>query len=207
VNREWACPENDPGFADDSRHGANAQRRYIQTALSFVRGRDTAIDIGAHIGLCTVELMRHFGHVEAFEPVGENFRCLLANTAFDPTDVRCHSVALGSGYGTRMATQHGDNSGCWNLRPGYDIEIVPLDCFMSELVNVDFIKIDVEGMEGAVVLGAAKLIDRDRPAVLFEDNGLGPELYGREWVDPKAVLTQMGYRKKYRERKDELWLP
>jgi FkbM family methyltransferase len=50
------------------------------------------------------------------------------------------------------------------------VDVVRLDGFLEEdpLPRVDFIKIDVEGMEPEVLQGAKKTLERFRPIVVFE---------------------------------------
>lgn len=84
-------------------------------------------------------------------------------------------------------------------------KMYPLD--MYQFKDVGLIKIDVEGYEGNVVLGAIGTIMESRPVIVFEDNGLGPKRYGSKWLDPKPMLTEMRYKKALRIRKDEIWVP
>ena len=67
-----------------------------------------------------------------------------------------------------MVTDDSNNLGATRMVADDDgaIESMPL----SELVTepVDFIKIDVEGMEMQVLKGAAALIRRDRPTLMVE---------------------------------------
>ncbi len=53
--------------------------------------------------------------------------------------------------------------------------------------RVQFIKIDVEGMEEAVLAGAAKLIARDRPLIYFE------VLEIARLATARKLLTDLGY--------------
>jgi hypothetical protein len=66
------------------------------------------------------------------------------------------------------------------------IDIRSLDDF--ELAKIDFIKIDVEGFETDVLLGAAQTIERCKPVILIEvfENS-------REKVN--KLMEQYGYRK------------
>lgn len=72
------------------------------------------------------------------------------------------------------------------------VEVTTLD----EVVNtkIDFIKIDVEGGEFDVLLGASEIIDRDKPLILFEF-GLGAsDFYGTTPKDIYEYLTTKGYK-------------
>lgn len=198
------CPDIDPHFADSPVHGAEAQRRLLKAAMyQGPKGRRRAVDAGAHIGTWTVELAKLFKQVEAFEPDEDNFRCLKENCA-QLENAALRSVALGRTLTRGRVFRPGVNSGTPYIVKGGDVAVVPLDEFGFD--DVDFIKIDVEGMEGDVLLGAEQTLVRCKPAVFFEDNGLGPVHYGSEWKDPKDLLSALGYCKRLRVAKNELWL-
>jgi FkbM family methyltransferase len=198
-------PRRDPAFADHPAHGELAQHRFFKDVLPFCTQRRTAIDVGAHIGLWTRMLLQKFEYIVAFEPVAENFACLLQNVL--SKKARLENAALGScqEFCTMTMPEKG-NSGCWHVKPeGKDTQITTLDSYL--LRDVDLIKIDAEGYEGRVISGAVTTIMQSRPTIVFEDNGLGQKYYGINWLDPKAMLLQMGYRQALRIRKDEIWTP
>lgn len=201
-------PRNDPNFAEHPIHGIKGQYEFFAAVMRHTRRRRTAVDAGAHIGIWTRMLAGKFKEVYAFEPVRENFECLKANTS-DLNNAVCFQVALGAHKDkVEMTVGEGSNSGMWRVQPSLDasVPLVKLDDFGSKmLAGVDLIKIDVEGFEGFVVRGALEIIKRDKPIVVFEDNGLGPRYYEQDWLDPKEVLEKAGYRRISRVRKDEVW--
>lgn len=197
---------NDPFFSDHPVHGTQGQTQFFSAVMRHVRNRTGAIDAGAHIGIWTRLLSYGFKEVCAFEPVRENFECLKANTS-DLTNVACFNVALGAHKGTvGLTNNEGENSGMWHVHPNGKTPLVTLDAFCAGLVSdVGLIKIDVEGFEGFVVSGAREIIARDKPLIVFEDNGLGRKYFESDWLDPKEVLEKAGYRRLSRIRKDEVW--
>lgn len=195
------CPPRDPGFAAHPVHGKDAQERLIRQVLPYVKGRRRAIDVGAHIGTWTTPLAQVFHEVDAFEPERENFLCLASNVRIER--IYIHELAVGSQHCRCRIQNLGTNSGCGSVATGRDCLMVTLDSF--SWTDVDFIKIDVEGFEGQVLAGATKLLRECKPTVFFEDNGLGPEYYGANWVDPKTVLKEAGYISRLRIQKNEIW--
>jgi FkbM family methyltransferase len=193
-------PASDPGFVSSPVHGLEAQTATLLRVVPYAKQRRTALDIGAHIGTWTCGLGREFARVIAFEPQEENFRCLVQNAR---GLAEIHKIALGVKACRLGLEQHGTNSGCWRVTVGSDIEARALDSY--GLQDVDFMKLDVEGFEGHVLLGAVETIRRSRPAIFFEDNNLGEKLYGDSWIDPKPLLKWLGYAPVMRIRKDELW--
>jgi len=199
-------PVSDPGFAQHPVHGLHGQTSFFTAVMRHVRHRRTAVDVGAHIGIWTSLLANSFREVYAFEPVLENFECLRANTKH-LSNAACFQVALGAHTDkVDMAIDEGCNSGTWHVRPAGTTPLVTLDKFCAKMLSdVDLMKIDVEGFEGFVLSGAMETIKRDKPVIVFEDNGLGQRYYENDWLDPKEVLEKIGYRRLSRIRKDEVW--
>jgi FkbM family methyltransferase len=198
------CPDTDLGFADSPIHGAAAQERLMRAVLSLISPtqRRGALDLGAHIGTWTVPLSTRFQNVDAFEPYWPNYQCLKKN-AQHLTNVVLHQVAVGSQRGRCRIMNLGANSGCGFAVEGGDSLVMTVDEF--DFQDIDFIKIDVEGFEGHALAGARSLLTRCHPAVFFEDNGVGRIHHGEKWIDPKAILSDFGYRRKARIEKNELW--
>lgn len=196
------APAWDSQFSESPVHGAGVQRRLFDIVNSRCFTHRVAVDAGAHIGTWTVQMVKRFKQVVAFEPVEENRFALLNNVR--APNLRVYSNALGAVRGQcGMTLPPGGNSGCWQVADGDTHEVLPLDAF--GLCDVDLIKLDVEGAEAIVLAGAINTLTRDKPVVFFEDNGLGRRLYGDAWVDPRNVLTPLGYRRVERLRKNELW--
>ena len=138
----------------------------------------TALDVGANIGTFTLYLARavgRSGRVLAFEPVAASHRLLQTNLALnDLVQVEPHAVAVGRERSTVRVPDldHGraGNFGAAALGPnagGRSVDIVALDD--RDLAACDLIKVDVEGHERDVVLGASRTIARFRPVLLLEN--------------------------------------
>lgn len=199
----FVAPSRDPGFAGHPVHGALAQRLFMDKVFLHCKGFRTAVDVGAHIGLCTDVMAKRFETVWAFEPTDENFKCLQSNIG---DRARLENVALGDFLDYGVMTLPGEaNSGMWYVRQD-DLGGIPIRTLDSyDLLHVDLIKIDTEGFEGCVIEGASETISRDKPVIVFEDNGNGAKYFGKDWRDPKPLLTAHGYKRKARLNKDEIW--
>ena len=55
------------------------QYHKLKAALKYVRNWRTAIDVGAHCGLWSMQLVKQFDMVHAFEPVLEHQECFRKN--------------------------------------------------------------------------------------------------------------------------------
>lgn len=204
------APKWDAGFPEHSVHGKLMQVDFIRRATRGLKQRRVALDIGAHIGLTALALADSFARVHAFEPVRENYDCLVENAMLSDR-IRTYNVGLFDSemFGTFRLPEGESNSGCWHLYSttgdGTKTQLRTLDSY--EFDHVDFIKIDVEGAEGFVLEGAHDTIKRCQPRISIEVNGLGSRYYGGEWVDPSMVLTEFGYRRHMKLNKDEIWRP
>lgn len=142
---------------------------------------DTVLDIGANIGAMALPMMRAAGptgRVICFEPQYELARLCAATLALNAEDQRQFAVR-NVGVGREPGEMHVppvdyaaevNNFGCVELAAAgkLPVKIVALDHL--DLPRVNFMKIDVEGMESDVIAGAARLIAQDRPVIMVEND-------------------------------------
>jgi FkbM family methyltransferase len=134
------------------------------------------VDVGANLGyysLLASRLVGPSGRVVALEPNSENCRLLLSSLRLnDITNVQLLPVAADRGRGWAYYSTHvGSNGGLIEAddllsHPGNVVPTFRLDDLVEGPVG--FLKMDVEGAEGRVVQGAARIIERDRPIVTTE---------------------------------------
>lgn len=138
----------------------------------------TAIDVGANIGAFTVPMARAVfpgGEVIAIEPQRLLHQMLCANAALNGLrNVRALHAGAGQAQGRAVAPLIDlavpRNFGAFALAEsgaGEAIDIVAIDALRP--TQCHFMKIDVEGMEAAVIEGAAETIQRCRP-ILYVEN-------------------------------------
>ena len=169
----------------------------------LLRPGDIAVDVGAHMGTLTVPLAKAVGPggtVLAFEPQRFLFHLLCANVALNGlTQVQTFEHALGD-RAERLWLRPINYGGAGNFGllsldgqyagkegEGTAVRIWPLDQRAPGVDRCRLIKIDVEGLEDAVLAGAEKFVARTRPFVYFEMNRLTQD----------AVLARLrgwGYR-------------
>ncbi len=121
-------------------------------------------------------------------------RAAVAENGLENVDLSCLGVALGDGPG-RLKAVHSVAGGLGATRfapdPKGDTRLARLDALILDANRgpVDFIKIDVEGMEMAVLSGAATLIAKDRPFLYVEvlDETIGAFL---AWVDINSYRVE-----------------
>jgi FkbM family methyltransferase len=160
-------------------------RKITWICKQIVREGDTCLDIGANIGIVTVllaDLVGKSGVVHSFEPnpsLSSSIQQAIRRNQINNTTV--HAVALGSKNETLELIIPKGNAGAASLirdsnRSESDIvnvPVVPLDqlCKEKNINSIRLIKIDVEGFEYEVFLGAQHVLSNIKPdAILFEMN-------------------------------------
>jgi FkbM family methyltransferase len=158
---------------------------YEAGTVGFVRdlmaGAGVFYDIGANIGVFTVEIARSLGpsgQVVAFEPAPHAFAVLLRNIKLNrlgnvtPIAVGLADVAGPGQLYLRPAMNLGAAS--FVAQPGAVPDAVVglwrLDDLVTQrgLPDPTVVKVDVEGFELRVLRGAVELIERARPVIVTE---------------------------------------
>jgi FkbM family methyltransferase len=165
---------------------------------------DVVYDIGAFIGDHTgyyAERAGLVGHVVAFEVAGDAFECLDYNMRFYP-NVTCLRVALGDGASCGELTPE-DNKGARSLpvfvgggiRQTTQLDFVIRILLRESCRRPNFIKLDIEGWETRVLIGASELIYTCRPTIVCEVNREALERTGSSPWNLYMTLKGLGYRK------------
>ncbi len=188
-------------FGDyDERHEAGMVRRLLTAGESFW-------DVGANIGyfsLLAASALHNQGQVVAFEPGGHAWARLRTNIALNPyTIITPQNLAVSDREGEALLYLAGptaDGGATLYGSRGPDtvteaVRTVCLDEFarLSGLKIPDFLKIDVEGAEWAVLQGARRLIQSARPFILLEmkESTLAAAGTGRGEI--QGFLWECGY--------------
>lgn len=189
-------PDWDTHFQDFFDINTGYQEAQRNRALAHVNQFEIAVDCGAHIGLWSRDLENYFDKLYCFEPVKEFFNCLKINIKNKNTEL--HNQALGNemSSGEILITKNSGNSGLTHIihnnKRNFNekdivekIKIIKLDSF--NLKQLDFFKIDVEGLGLDVLKGAKKTLENCNPVVCLE-------LF--ELVDKKEqikFMNELGY--------------
>jgi FkbM family methyltransferase len=174
------------------------------------------IDIGAHIGLFAIrasQVVGEKGKVYAFEPTPQTHNLLLKTIAINKKQScvvpRKEAVAEKEGVTFFNISEHeGDNS---NSLVEYrhdkklekvEVKLVSIDSFLADqnLQNVDFVKIDAEGYEYFVLLGAKKTFTSKRPTGILALHPAGIKANGNTLQDIYRFLEEVNYRALYKDR-------
>jgi FkbM family methyltransferase len=190
INSLWYSPEPPNGFFSERLQevvDVHYQNRYRWYVYNNIPRKRTMIDIGANIGIFARPSAERFEHVICFEPVLKNFEVLQKNLE---TYSNVELYNLGLSDRDQTATFELQTLKCGHTKqvaefvPNSEFEkhtgeLTTLDRFNFE--SVDWIKIDVEGFENAVLDGSRDTIKRNRPWLLIEDNGQQDQ--HRQWLN------------------------
>lgn len=179
--------------------------RFDRAALDFfssqifnrMQNRRLCLDIGANVGNHSLVFAEHFSRVLAFEPNPRTFKLLAINAELAPNItphrlgasnrkevVTAYQDALNLGATTTVrsiAEHRARNQRGVISTVSFDVD--RLDCVLdaSDLHQVDFIKLDVEGQEdaalegmGGILRAAAPIIAMEALADSFKDGRLPP---------------------------------
>lgn len=159
----------------------SAMRRHLEPEMALlpaiVRKGSHVVDVGGNRGIYAYVLAGLGARLEIFEP---NPLCagILTDWAAHQANARVHSVALSAETGTAMLHVPVDADGVAHdasasveahgegLMQDIPVDLRPLDSFGFRAV--EFIKIDTEGHEVAVLDGARETLRVAMPALLIE---------------------------------------
>jgi FkbM family methyltransferase len=199
----------------DPRHRHRLGRRYEEEAAAFLASRvspgDVCLDVGANVGAYAIQLARWSrpsGRVYAFEPNPAARRVLARhlrmNDIADRVTVLPKAVGAVGGAAVLEAAGADGMSRLGEAHPLLDgqtvrhrVEVVDLDGWCTSTgVEPDWLVVDVEGFELAVLAGARRLIKRKagRLGVVVEMHpdtwttlGSGPE-------EARGLLASLGVK-------------
>lgn len=162
-----------------------------------------ALDVGAHCGSWTLPIAAEFAEVHAFEPFKPNYDCLVTNTK-KTGNVTTYNVGLSNRSGVMKMKSGHENSGQAHVADDGDSFAIMERLDSYGFKDVDFIKIDAEGYELKILTGAKSLLEKYKPVVCLELNGLA-ERYGIHDEDVRGFMAFIGYKLYCVENKDYIY--
>jgi FkbM family methyltransferase len=185
-------------FLPDTRHGRKdlckwEKRRdeLLDVVWPLLKGRRFALDVGAYVGVWADKLSVLFDRVFAYEPIDLNYECLVKNAPAAVT----FKLAVGDKPKAVNMGLHGAHFG----HVGGDEQealMIPLDMLSS--LDIDFIKIDVDGSEPQVLVGGERVITEQKPVICIEAKDNRTEIGN--------ILRSYGYERVYHVSPDEIWI-
>jgi FkbM family methyltransferase len=174
----------------------------LQIMQKIIKPGHHVVDVGAHIGIETLMFSQWVGtngHVVSIEPEPSNFNALFANVRLNAlSNVKLMQSAISDTMGELKFVQgkgvlshvadnlHGGDGESASL---ITVQAYTLDeLFSGKQPLVDFIKIDVEDFEVAVLCGARQLLHKHQPIIMLELHSY------RSTRGCADILVQAGYQ-------------
>ncbi len=144
--------------------------------------RPVVLDIGANVGQHTLYMSSFASHIHAFEPHPDFCRAIAHKVTLNRlSNVSIHNLGLGDNNATLQyfaPAGHQFNKGTGSFVEGYNTDLEPFEYLQVkkgddyidslDLARIDFIKIDVEGLEMEVLTGLQKSLQAFRPVIIME---------------------------------------
>ena len=197
INRNDYRPSDGCGVGSQIMHKSCYDQNTVNVLLALLRTRYAAhgkgvvaLDCGANIGVFTIEwakMMHEWGHVISYEAQEKVYYALAGNIVINNClNVTAKHAAVGSkcgkinipepnylipsSYGSFELKQR-ENTEFIGQKIDYEansksVDMVSIDSLGLE--RLDFLKIDVEGMEWEVLQGAKKTIKKCKPMMVIE---------------------------------------
>jgi hypothetical protein len=196
--RGWWVPAKDQVALDIILREVNDLAEILPLCKDYRR----VVQAGGNVGIWPKALSEKFRAVHTFEPDVDNYAALIQNTAGVINILRTRG-GLGDCFDTgAMDHIDPDNIGAHQIKDGNDFQIMPIDSF--EYDDVDLIQLDIEGFEHFAMLGAEDTIDRCSPVICLELKGLGKR-YGVEDSETVDFLAGLGYKISKRIHRDVIF--
>lgn len=163
-------------------------------------GGDTFLDIGANVGFFSLYASKKFNNVLAFEPTKCSINSFKKNLEMNNIDnLSIYELALSDKSGKSIFYENPFNQGGNSLEKintdnvkretkdwlEYEVKVAKLDDLSildkKDTEKIDLIKIDVEGHEANVLIGANNLLRENNPMIFAE--------IGRSSENHKKILN------------------
>lgn len=177
---DWWLPSADQHFVGDI---SSYQMASYKVAMLHVKAGGTAIDVGAHIGIFSRRMAACFTLVHAFEPDAHNYACLVRNV--QSWAVRATYGAAGAQRGMgNVRVDAVANTGARGFEASATgaVPMFAIDEFKYDRLGL--VKIDTEGFEHRVIVGALETLKVHKPVLIVE----------RPSEEAVRVLILLGYR-------------
>jgi len=186
------------------------EKEEIERFCYEIRDGMTFVDIGANIGLYTALALRQMprsGLILAVEPAEENFLYLEKNIlenriSSSKVKVIAERVALSDRKGEALLHKNPGNKGDNRLyqdallQESESVQVITLDglCDLHGITRIDFMKMDVQGMEKRVLDGAKTILQKSTSCIiLMEFWASGIERAGDSPASIFELLENLGF--------------
>jgi FkbM family methyltransferase len=188
----------------------HGRRDWLYDICRYANTREFRVlfDVGANVGQTAGAMRRYFPRAEihAFEPIDETHRMLSRNARRWP-NVRPHRLAMGRASETREVVLQNDSlfnslrlsapldAGAERRLERIEVSTVDEFCERHGIDTVDVLKIDAQGYDLEVLLGAGRMLSAKRVAFVFVEVGFQPnDIINSPFAPLNEHLTARGFR-------------
>lgn len=181
-------------------HYFKLEDQVLNVLLNAAEHANVILDIGANIGLYSLGMAgKTKGEVYAFEPNPKSYN--IAKNHIETNNInniKLYKLGLSDQVSTAILHNESGDLGRASLRAhppsqnDVEVEISTVDVFLEthQINKVDLIKIDVEGLEMAVIRGGWKTIESQLPHIIFE---ITPDWMDESDFETYDRLHDIGY--------------
>ncbi len=179
----------------------------------FLRPSDIFIDIGSNIGLFSIHaanIVGEKGSVFAYEPTPKTFTRLIENIQLNNLEnIKAFNIGISDSKGTLCLKVSSSGFDAWNTFVGQedfkfsrqvDVPVETLDdiyqyTFSENKSSIALIKIDVEGWERHVLIGAQSILKKqDAPVLMVEFTETNLLAAGTNCYEIYDLVASYGYK-------------
>jgi|TARA_R110000822_G_scaffold196926_1_gene334850 FkbM family methyltransferase len=193
---DWHLPSTTDAFHSllkEQEYQKNTREQVFLILKSHGCKFRNCIDGGAHVGTWSIDLVKHFNWVYAFEPIKELNDCFKKNiTAKNYT---LYNTALSSHTGTTTFLYDQSNTGDTFATSEGNIECECVCIDELDFKDIDYIKLDCEGMEEKVLEGAVKTLYKHRPILQLEMKNKNLKNFQTNKNNFRKKIEALGYKR------------
>jgi len=182
----------------------------------FAKKKDLIVlDVGANVGIFTLFASDYAKKIYSVEPFSEHFHCLVNMIKFNNfKNVEPINAAISNKDGVAPLFLSDANKSAFNLmghtddkKPPEQVKTIRLDTLFEEkkIKHIDFMKIDIEGMEGEVLCGDGfgNVADKIDTIVFERHHG---DVMKRNPEQVNFALKERGFKLERIPNQTELWV-
>lgn len=176
----------------------------MNIALPYVKERGLALQAGGNCGVWARFLSPLFGTVVTAEPDHLNFQCLAANTDEFTNVIRLQAAFGAVSSWSDLVRERGNCGAHYLANDGAAFPVLKIDDL--SLPRLDYLCLDIEGMEFLAIQGGWQTVLAYRPVIQVEDKGLSSR-YGVKKGAVETLLANLGYKVVARPHRDVILVP
>ncbi len=180
-----------------------------ESIIEKIKSSTIIFDIGGNIGSSALfySKIAPFSRIYSFEPHPDTYNCALENLSLNESN-NIHLINLGIGNkkeNLKMYEVNQHNPGMNRILEGdrnFPYKLIKLDtmaniCNELNIEKIDFIKIDVEGFEYAVISSGEYIIRKSKPVILVELDDDHLIEHGSNAKELVSLISSFGYKNLY----------